>query len=48
MKCPECGLWNRASMPHCSRCGTPLNIDEASRLAWKDNLRDGATMIIFK
>ena len=42
MKCPECGLWNRASMPHCSRCGTPLNIDEASRLAWKDNLRDGA------
>ncbi len=41
MKCPECGLWNRASQPHCIRCGTPLNIDEASRFAWKDSLRDG-------
>jgi len=42
MKCPECGLWNRASQPHCVRCGNPLNIDEASRLAWKDTLKDGA------
>ena len=33
MKCPECGQWNRASMPHCTRCGSPLNIDEASRCA---------------
>ena len=41
MKCPECGQWNRASMPHCTRCGTPLNIDEASRIAWKETLRDG-------
>ena len=41
MKCPVCGQWNRASMPHCTQCGTPLNIDEASRLAWKDTLRDG-------
>lgn len=40
MKCPECGQWNRASMPHCIRCGAPLNIDEASRIAWKDTLRD--------
>lgn len=40
MKCPECGQWNRASMPHCIKCGCPLNIDEASRLAWKDTLRD--------
>ncbi len=29
-------------MPHCSRCGSPLNIDAASRLEWKDSLRDGA------
>ena len=42
MKCPECGLWNRASMPHCIRCGAPLNIDGASRPAWKDSLKDGA------
>ena len=42
MKCPECGLWNRASMPHCIRCGAPLNIDGAGRPAWKDSLKDGA------
>ena len=41
MKCPECGQWNRASMPHCTRCGTPLNIDEASRIGWKETLKDG-------
>lgn len=40
MKCPECGQWNRASMPHCIKCGAPLNIDEASRLQWKDTLKD--------
>ena len=38
MKCPECGQWNRASMPHCVRCGSPLNIDESSRVQWKDTL----------
>ena len=42
MKCPECGQWNRASMPHCIKCGVPLNIDEATRLQWKDKLKDGA------
>ena len=41
MKCPECGQWNRASMPHCIKCGAPLNIDEASKLQWKDTLKDG-------
>lgn len=40
MKCPECGQWNRASMPHCIKCGAPLNIDEASKLQWKDTLKD--------
>ena len=40
MKCPECGQWNRASMPHCMKCGAPLNIDEATRLQWKDKLKD--------
>ena len=24
MKCPVCGYWNRASYPHCFRCGEPL------------------------
>lgn len=41
MKCPDCGQWNRASMPHCINCGAPLNIDEATRLQWKDKLKDG-------
>ena len=27
-------------MPHCIKCGAPLNIDEASRLQWKDKLKD--------
>ena len=40
MKCPECGQWNRASVPHCIRCGTPLNIDAAFRLDWKETLKD--------
>ncbi len=40
MKCPECGQWNRASMPHCLRCGTPLNIDASVRPGWKESLRD--------
>ena len=31
MKCPACGQWNRASMPHCQSCGAPLNIDEAEK-----------------
>ena len=42
MKCPECGLWNRASQPHCVRCGAPLNIDEAAHHGWKDTLKDGS------
>lgn len=42
MKCPECGQWNRASMPHCTKCGAPLNIDQASKLQWKDTLKDAA------
>lgn len=25
MKCPQCGHWNRASLPRCFHCGTPLN-----------------------
>ena len=45
MKCPECGLWNRASQPHCIRCGAPMNIDQVSRYAWKDTLRDGGASV---
>ena len=27
MKCPECGKWNRAGMPHCVYCGAELPND---------------------
>ncbi len=27
-------------MPHCTKCGAPLNIDQATRLQWKDTLKD--------
>ena len=29
-------------MPHCSRCGAPLNIGASGRTPWKDTLKDGA------
>ena len=49
MKCPECGQWNRASMPHCLRCGAPLNIDAAFRADWKDTLKDeGASSVYLR
>ena len=28
-------------MPHCIKCGAPLNIDGVSKLQWKDSLKDG-------
>lgn len=28
-------------MPHCIKCGSPLNIDGVSKLQWKDTLKDG-------
>ena len=27
MKCPNCGKWNQASMPHCVYCGQELPND---------------------
>lgn len=40
MKCPHCGQWNRASLPHCQKCGTPLNQADAQLPSWKTTLRD--------
>lgn len=40
MKCPNCGQWNRASLPHCQKCGTPLDPAGAQLPAWKTTLRD--------
>ncbi|MBP3638178.1 MAG: hypothetical protein J6K13_11535 [Clostridia bacterium] len=40
MKCPNCGQWNRASLPHCQKCGTPLDAAEGQLPSWKTTLRD--------
>ena len=44
MKCPECGRWNRAAMPHCQYCGTPLDPPDGfyspSSPAWQSELQD--------
>ena len=42
MKCPECGQWNRASMPHCINCGARLNIDVSTKNEWRSSLKDNA------
>lgn len=44
MKCPNCGQWNRASLPHCFHCGQPLDPSYgpsgASEPAWCAELKD--------
>lgn len=40
MKCPQCGQWNRASLPHCMKCGAPLEMESAEHPSWKTTLRD--------
>ena len=39
MKCPQCGQWNRASLPNCIRCGAPLNPERAETPAWQEQFR---------
>lgn len=39
MKCPKCGRWNRASVPACIHCGTPLS-GAAGEPEWRKDLRD--------
>lgn len=41
MKCPNCGSWNKASLPRCMRCGTPLRPDPDAEPTWKNELKDG-------
>lgn len=36
MKCPECGAWNAAYLPKCSRCGTPLENNTQKQLSWEE------------
>ena len=40
MKCPNCGSWNKASLPRCMRCGPPLPPPPDAEPAWKSELKD--------
>ncbi len=43
MKCPECGKWNQATMPHCVYCGAELPNDAYGAQgvpAWQLELQD--------
>lgn len=40
MKCPQCGQWNRASLPRCQKCGAELIHDPLDTPAWKAQLKD--------
>ena len=42
MKCPNCGQWNRASLPRCQKCGQPLEDEQNRSPAWKVTLSDDA------
>ena len=41
MRCPQCGRWNRASLPQCFYCGAPLpESPESATDAPRDEQRD--------
>ena len=40
MRCPECGAWNAAYLPNCTRCGAPLPENMSEKAAWEDSLHD--------
>ena len=41
MRCPNCNQWNRASLPRCVRCGTPLTTDTPVAPSWRAPLQAG-------
>lgn len=44
MKCPECGKWNRAGLPHCFYCGAQLPNDaygENGTPPWRTQMKEG-------
>ena len=36
MKCPQCGAWNQAYLPRCTRCGAPLTDNTPKQASWED------------
>ena len=45
MKCPQCGHWNRASLPRCFKCGTILTPPEKSQPLEPSNPTPQATPV---
>lgn len=39
MKCPQCGQWNRASLPKCTRCGADLT-QETPQASWREQFQE--------
>lgn len=40
MKCPRCGQWNQASLPHCFRCGEVLQQRaEPGKMDWQEQFK---------
>ncbi len=39
MKCPNCGMWNRDSLPRCFKCGTPLDGAHRTQLPWEEEMQ---------
>ncbi len=39
MKCPQCGQWNRASLPNCIRCGASLSADTTEKPSWQEQFK---------
>ncbi|MFH1513763.1 MAG: hypothetical protein ABIG45_10470, partial [Bacillota bacterium] len=50
MKCPECGRWNRAALPRCQYCGTPLEPSDGfyspASPSWQSQLEDAPKQYI--
>ena len=44
MKCPQCGRWNRSTLPHCQFCGTALptqaDTPAPASSSWQEELKD--------
>ncbi|MBQ8094498.1 MAG: hypothetical protein IJ242_13130 [Clostridia bacterium] len=36
MKCPNCGAWNQAYLPKCTKCGAILEANTSSTAEWED------------
>ena len=38
MKCPECGAWNQAFLPKCTRCGADLTSNVPQTADWEADM----------